>query len=189
MKRVCNHALFQVWQEWNCCGVWQTGVLLSQANVRGVVLAVDIVEGCFLLWLDSVRPFRVDLEPLSTPSIVALRGQHASPHPHWLISMPVFLSPEVERQTRGLVLPWAFLSPLVNSSALQVLREVLAWVWMGLFTVASVYEGRWRVRQHSKSCCQRNDVHNCSLLCQYKGRPNCIWPSFTQGITCTSLWH
>lgn len=127
--------------------------------------------------------------PLSTPSIVALRGQHASPHPHWLISMPVFLSPEVERQTRGLVLPWAFLSPLVNSSALQVLREVLAWVWMGLFTVASVYEGRWRVRQHSKSCCQRNDVHNCSLLCQYKGRPNCIWPSFTQGITCTSLWH
>lgn len=167
-----NDVLFQGWHERGCCLDWQVGALLSQASVRGAGWLWPRWRDVFFsaqwaLWLDSVRSFHVDSSPLSSGSIVA-PARRASPHPRWLISTRVFLSPRVEKQTGALLIPRAFQSPRAHSwghSALQVLwgnvgRE--RWVFS---LVAAVYEGGWAVCQHSKSCCQGNDVYNCPSVC------------------------
>lgn len=117
---VWNYALFQVWHEWGCCLVWQVGAVLSQASVEGAALAAATAKGCFLLLLlRTVSSVTGQCEVFSRgPVAVKPRGplwplhrRHASPHPHWLISVPVFLSPGVEKQTGALLIPRAFEAP------------------------------------------------------------------------------
>lgn len=83
-----NDVLFQVWHEWSCCLVWRVGAELSQASVRGAVLAVATVEGCFLLLLCTVSSVTGQCEVFSRGLVAVKLGVHCG---HCAGSMPLLI--------------------------------------------------------------------------------------------------
>ncbi len=176
-----NYVLFQVWHEWGCCLVWQAGALLSQASVGGAVLAVATVEGCFLLLPCTVSSVTGQCEvfsrgPVSLGSIVATARAACLSSSPLIDQHACFSFPWSGKANWGTFDSPCFPGPRAHSwgrSALQVLWGNVGQERWAFSLVGVVYEGGWAVCQHSKSCCQGNDVYNCPSVCSCQQKQSC----------------
>lgn len=178
MTTALNDALFLLCYDWSSCLVWHVSGRQSQPSVQEELLAVALVEGCFLLCTlssvtDQCEAFLRGLLAVKLGPIVA------SPWAACLSSSPLTDQPAC------FSFPWSgkanwrtFDSLCFPGLRVQKRGPLTSCVYGGMLAgrdgpslwIGASYEGGWVVCHHSRCCCQGNAINNWHSVysCQQK---------------------